>query len=185
MPSDEQSARQQPLPGHVEETLAAIAAMHAAHHEKASALDRAIDRLASFFARPRFLVYIVAVMALWVAANLAAGFAGKPAFDAAPFPLLSLLVSAAALFIALLILGSQRRAGRLANLREQMTLELALLTDQKTTKLIDLMEEFRRDSPGVKDRVDLEAMEMAGTPDHGTVLQAIEDITDNPAQPPR
>jgi hypothetical protein len=145
MPSDEQSARQQPLPGHVEETLAAIAAMHAAHHEKASALDRAIDRLASFFARPRFLVYIVAVMALWVAANLAAGFAGKPAFDAAPFP----------------------------------------LTDQKTTKLIDLMEEFRRDSPGVKDRVDLEAMEMAGTPDHGTVLQAIEDITDNPTQPPR
>ena len=29
----------------------------------------------------------------------------------------------------------------------------------------------------VKDRVDLEAMEMAGAPDHGTVLQAIQDIT--------
>jgi uncharacterized membrane protein len=176
---DDPSAPLPSLPAHVEESLAAIAAMHAAHHEKASALDRAIDRMAAFFARPRFLVYIAGAIALWVAANLAAGVSGGAVFDAAPFPLLALLVSSAALFIAVLILGSQRRAGRLANLREQMTLELALLTNQKTTKLIDLMEELRRDLPNVHNRVDLEAMEMSGTPDHETVLQAIQEITDS------
>jgi uncharacterized membrane protein len=175
---DDRTPQLPPLPSHVEESLAAIAAMHAAHHEKASALDRAIDRMAAFFARPRFLVYIAGFIALWVTVNLATGVRGGAAFDAAPFPLLSVLVSSAALFIAVLILGSQRRAGRLANLREQMTLELALLTDQKTTKLIDLMEELRRDLPNVHNRVDLEALEMSGAPDHGTVLQAIQDITD-------
>ena len=57
-----------------------------------------------------------------------------------------------------------------------MTLEMVLLTTQKVSKLIDLMEELRRDSPDVKDRVDLEAIEMADMPDHDTVLNAIQEI---------
>jgi hypothetical protein len=77
------------------------------------------------------------------------------------------------------ILASQTRADRLANLREQMTLETVLLNTQKASKLIDLMEELRRDSPNVKDRVDLEAMEMAGLPDYDTVLNAIQEINEN------
>jgi hypothetical protein len=38
------------------------------------------------------------------------------------------------------------------------------------------MEELRRDSPGVKDRVDQEAIEMADMPDHETVLSAIQEM---------
>jgi uncharacterized membrane protein len=60
-----------------------------------------------------------------------------------------------------------------------MTLEIVLLTTQKVSKLIDLMEELRRDSPGVKDRVDLEAIEMADMPDHDTVLTAIQEINES------
>ena len=96
-------------------------------------------------------------------------------------PTFSDALSCIALLIAVLILASQRRADKLANLREQMTLEMTLLTTQKVSKVIDLMEELRRDSPDIKDRVDLEAIEMSGMPDHGTVLQAIQEITDTVA----
>src|SRR6202012_2286274 len=91
-------------------------------------------------------------------------------------PTFSDALSCIALLIAVLILASQRRADRLANLREQMTLEMVLLTTQKTSKLIDLIEELRRDSPDVRNRVDPEAIEMADMPDHETVLNAIQEI---------
>jgi uncharacterized membrane protein len=76
-----------------------------------------------------------------------------------------------------MILTSQSRADRFANLREQMTLESTLLTEQKTRKIIELLEEFRRDSPGVRDRRDLEAEQMAAKTDPHEVLTAIEEGT--------
>jgi uncharacterized membrane protein len=42
-----------------------------------------------------------------------------------------------------------------------MTLELAMLGDQKTAKIIALLEELRRDHPEIVDRVDREAAEMS------------------------
>jgi uncharacterized membrane protein len=168
-----------PLPTHVEEAIQAIAAMHAAHREEASWLDRLIDRVTAAVAKSNFLFCVAAVVVSWVLSNSLSERAGLGTFDTSPFPLLALCVSCAALFIAILILASQRRADRLANLREQMTLETVLLNTQKASKLIDLMEELRRDSPNVRDRVDLEAMEMAGMPDHESVLSAIQEINDS------
>jgi uncharacterized membrane protein len=168
------------LPTHVQEAIQAIAAMHALHREQANWLDRFIDRITAVVAKARFLFALAVLLAAWTLFNACAGHFGFLAFDAPPsFPVLSFLVSCVELFIAVLILASQTRADRLANLREQMTLETVLLNTQKASKLIDLMEELRRDSPNVKDRVDLEAMEMAGLPDHDTVLNAIQEINEN------
>ena len=45
-----------------------------------------------------------------------------------------------------LILATQRRENQLAQLREQLNLELAILSEQKTAKVIQLLEESRRDN---------------------------------------
>jgi uncharacterized membrane protein len=166
--------QEQPLPTHVDEALQAIANMQLAHHEQASPLDRMVDHVTATVARPRFLIYLGGAAMLWIGANI---LLGRGAPDAPPFPLLELVASCAALVISVLILASQRRADILANLRQQMTLEVALLTTQKTSKLVELIEEFRRDSPNVKDRIDTVALEMAEAPDHGTVLLAVQQVT--------
>ena len=166
-------------PTHVEEAIQAMAAMHDAHHAEASGLDRLVDRITATVARSSFLIYVALAIVLWIGANSVMRETGARAADAWPFSFLSLLGSSTALFISILILASQRRADRLANLREQMTLEMVLLTTQKVSKLIDLMEELRRDSPDVKDRVDLEAVEMADMPDHDAVLTAIQEINES------
>jgi uncharacterized membrane protein len=163
------AARPNSLPSHVEEALQAMAAMHAAHHEQASRTERSIDRVTAAIAAPRFVIWASGAIILSVIANFVI-FDARPSF--------SDVVSCIALLIAILILASQRRADKLANLREQMTLEMTLLTTQKVSKVIDLMEELRRDIPDVKDRIDLEAIEMSGMPDHETVLQAIQEITE-------
>ena len=97
--------------------------------------------------------------------------------DPPPFGWMELVLTGAALLIAIMILASQRRADRLANLREQMSLEATLLTEQKTRKIIELLEELRRDSPEIPDREDIEANQMASKADPHEVLAVIEEVT--------
>ncbi len=79
-----------PLPTHVEEAIQAIAAMHAAHREEASWLDRSIDRVTAAVAKANFLFGVAAVLVLWVLANALSQRAGFGAFDAWTFPLRAL-----------------------------------------------------------------------------------------------
>ena len=81
--------------------------------------------------------------------------------------------------MGILILTTQRRADRLASRREQMTLELALLSEHRTAKIIALIEELRFDSPNVRNRVDEVANAMASPADAHSVLAAIEDTRDD------
>ena len=80
------------------------------------------------------------------------------------------------LHMAALILTTQRRADRLASLREQMTLQLAILSEQKAAKVIALVEELRRDSPEIRERIDSEAQAMATHANPEAVSQAIKEI---------
>jgi uncharacterized membrane protein len=77
--------------------------------------------------------------------------------------------------MVILILATQQREYQLAQLREQLTLELAILNEQKTAKVIQLLEESRRDNPLIRNRVDQEAEAMAQPANPQSVLDAIND----------
>jgi uncharacterized membrane protein len=79
------------------------------------------------------------------------------------------------LYFVVLVLTAQRRDESLGRRRELLTLELAILSDQKTTKVISLLEELRRDTPAVQDRVDEQANAMARHADPQTILEAIKE----------
>lgn len=55
-------------------------------------------------------------------------------------------------------------------------MQLSLLSEQKITKLIALVEELRRDLPNVRDRIDLESeiMQQAANPQQ--VLEVLEEV---------
>jgi uncharacterized membrane protein len=78
--------------------------------------------------------------------------------------------------MVLLILVTQTREDRLAVRREQLILELVISSEQKTAKVIRLMEDFRRDDPPIDDRVDPEADDMAQPADPSMVLDEIRDV---------
>ena len=85
--------------------------------------------------------------------NLDAGALGYRPIDLPPFSGLDGAVSVASLFMVVLILATQRREDQLAQLREQLNLELPILSEQKTAKVIELLEESRRDNPLIHNRV--------------------------------
>ena len=171
------------VPPHIAETIHAIALLHAEHHRKSTLAERIVDKATEYVGRPRFLLALIMAATFWMAFNKILDVSGVAPIDPPPFGWLELTLTAAALVIAVMILTSQRRADRFANLREQMTLEATLLTEQKTRKIIELLEELRRDSPEIPDRRDVEADQMAAKADPHEVLAAIDEVTQQAAIP--
>ena len=84
-------------------------------------------------------------------------------------------VALTAPYMTLLILATQRRKNELASRREQLTLELSILSEQKSAKIIELIEELRRDLPMLENRTDHEASAMSVPADPAAVFEAIKD----------
>lgn len=138
-----------------------------------------MDRVTGWIGRPATLVLIVLAIPAWVAGNLLAGRLGAVALDPPPFVWLQGAAAGGALLMAVLILTTQRREDELAGHRAQMILELAVLNDQKLSKIIELLEEGRRDNPALRDRFDGEAAAMSSPADTRAVLEAIKDTQGN------
>ena len=163
------------LPIHIEETVRSIAKLQAEHHERTTPQQRAVQRLTDVLGRPAFLGIIALAVIGWIAGNLLASALGGHPIDPPPFPWLASAVAVVELFMVVLILGTQRHDDRLARRRELLALELAILAEQKTAKVIQLLEEARRDDPLIRDRVDPEAEVMAKPADPEAVLEAIKE----------
>src|ERR1039458_9179746 len=80
----------------------------------------------------------------------------------------------ATFFTTTVVLITQNRQTRLEARRLNLDLQLNLVTEQKTTKLIHLIEELRHDLPMVHDRHDAVAAAMQTPTDATQVLNALE-----------
>jgi uncharacterized membrane protein len=163
------------VPPHIEETIRSIARLHAEHHQNATTLQRAVDRMTALLGRPGFIGALTVFVVGWIGLNLLAVALGYHPIDFPPFSWLQGAVSLVSLYMVVLILVTQRRADLFSQHREQLTLELAMLGEQKTTKVIQLLEESRRDNPLIHNRVDRQAEAMAQPADARSVLEAIKE----------
>lgn len=182
-PADDKEA--QALPAHIEETIAAIARLQAEHRQGATALQRSVETATRFVGRPRFAGLAAIVVALWAGGDLIGARLGLSVPDPPPLSGLQVAASVLALFITLFILITERRENELTELREQLTLELAMASDQKAAKIIALLEELRRDLPDVRDRHDPQAEDLAQPADPAAVLDALKESEDESAAGPR
>jgi uncharacterized membrane protein len=171
----EENAAPPVLPDHVEETIRSIKRLHAEHHGGASPQQRAVSRITAVISRPLFVAVLALVIVGWIGANSLAMALGHPAIDTPPFQWLQGTMTLVSLFLVVFILGAQKHEDELTEHRELLILELAILGEQKTAKVIQLLEEFRRDSPQIHDRIDQEAQVMAQPANPQSVLDAIKE----------
>lgn len=109
----------------------------------------------------------------WIVLNTVLTVEHVEPFDPPPFFWLQGAMGMMALYTTILVLATQSREDELARHREQLTLELAILSEQKSAKIIQLLEALRRDHPDIEDRVDHEAGAMSEPTDPHAVLDAI------------
>jgi len=165
------------VPEHIQLTIDTIAGVHARHLQQATRAQRFIETAVSWVVRPRSIAVLTIFIAAWIAANLILAGSGR-AFDPAPFPILQDIGTMIALYITILILITAQREKEIGQHREQLSLELAILSEQKNAKIIQLIEEARRDNPLIGDRHDAEAAQLSVPADPEAVLNAIKDTHD-------
>ena len=160
------------------EIAQATSEIRAAHRQETSPLQRLVDQVTAIVAWPGVVACLAGAAALWIVGNTLVTHLGLAPIDPPPFVGLQTIATLAAVLIAALILTTQRREDQLADHRAQLILELSISNDQKISKVIELLEEGRRDNPAIEDRIDAEATAMSTPSDTRAVLDAIKETTE-------
>jgi uncharacterized membrane protein len=114
--------------------IGAIKAQHAAYR---SPLERLVDRLNSIAGSTPFLMVHVLWFGLWILWNT--GALGLRKFDPYPFGFLTMVVSLEAIFLSIFVLMAQQRESAIAELREELSLQVNLRVEQEVTKTLQLV----------------------------------------------
>ena len=84
-----------------------------------------------------FLVVHVLWFASWILWNT--GQIGLRPFDPFPFGLLTMVVSLEAIFLSIFVLMAQRRESAIAEMREEISLQVSLRLEEEVTKTLQLV----------------------------------------------
>jgi uncharacterized membrane protein len=160
---------------HIDDTIETLRRLEEEHRLRFSHLQRLVKFLTAQLSRPIALVFVIVSVVVWIGINITLISLGRTPIDEPPFGWLGLVATLVSLYVALIILASQRADDELANRREFLALEVAILGEQKTAKVIQLLEELRRDLPQVSDRDDERATKMAAPSDPEILLDAIQE----------
>jgi uncharacterized membrane protein len=172
-------------PDPITQNIESIAAFYKREHRKVRGPQRIVEAVSNVAGRPIFIGSIVSFVTLWILVNVGARKLNWVAFDPPPFFWLQGIVSLLALLTTTVVLIRQERLAKLEERREQLDLQVNLLTEQKTTKLINLLEELRRDLPMVKDRSDPESEVMQQPTDPHRVLAEMDEVRETTEQESR
>ena len=159
----------------ISRNIEAVLEFYAREEQKISRSQRIVERISNYIGQPVFLALILLFVAAWMLTNTLSHRFGMVEFDPAPYLWLQGIVSLAALLTTTVILAKQNRLAKLAEQRAHLDLKVTLLTEQKAAKLIDLLEELRRDLPNVKNRHDPEAASLQQSMNPELVLAALDE----------
>lgn len=158
----------------ISQNIGAVQDFYLREDLKISRSQRLVENVSHLLGQPAAFAFILAFVGLWMLLNVVLESCGIRAFDPAPFFWLQGMSGLGGLLIATVVLTKQNRLARLAEQRAQLDLKVTLLTEQKAAKVIDLLEELRRDLPNVKNRDDPEAAALQRSMNPELVLAALD-----------
>jgi uncharacterized membrane protein len=124
-----------------EKNVRAIARLEKEARANLSWTDRLATQISRFCGSMAFVWVHVVLFTGWILANTV--FAAHP-LDPFPFSLLTLVVSLEAIFLSTFIMISENRQEHLSERRSNLDLQINLLAEQESTKVLQLTEEIAR-----------------------------------------
>jgi uncharacterized membrane protein len=114
-----------------------MVALKAAHSAKHTTTEHIADGLIRLVSSSPFLFVHLIWFATWIGWNT--GLLGLPVIDPFPFGLLTMIVSLEAIFLSIFVLIAQSREAEIAELREELTLQINLRMEAEVTKGLQLV----------------------------------------------
>lgn len=143
--------------------------------EQISGIQLAIEHISRFFGSPAFFAFALAFIVIWVAVNTWGLNHGWRYVDKPPFNWLQGMVSCNALLLTVAVLIRQNRMAQVAEHRAHLDLQINLLTEQKVTKLLQIIDGPRRDLTAPHGQQDHEVSEMTKPADTHALMHAIKE----------
>lgn len=134
--------------------------------------EKVADWFALRFGTIGFLIFNVGVFTFWIILNRWSGF-GLPPFDPFPFGLLTMIVSLEAIILSILVLISQNRAEKIADLRDEIDLQVDLITEREITKALKIISALAEKN-GIDLSCDEELQEMIKPANIGKIERDLE-----------
>jgi uncharacterized membrane protein len=168
------------LPSSAKENLEVLSRFKDGEEAQVSGLQAAIERISRFFGSPAYFAFAVLFIVAWVAVNEWGARQGWHHIDTPPFFWLQGLVSSNALLLTVAVLIRQNRMSHMAEHRAHLDLQINLLTEQKVTKLLQIVDELRRDLTALRGHPDEEVSEMSKPADTHALMHAIKEKQTDP-----
>lgn len=168
---------------HIDETIETIAELERRADESISHHQRRLEQITAAVGRPRVFYAICVFVLAWIVINGLIIGTGHAAFDPPPFSWLQGIITLSALLMTVLILTTENRTNQLDLQRNRLDLQINLLTERKISKVIEMLDALRRDSPNVPNRADPEARELLEASDPHAVVRELEERTPGDANP--
>ena len=162
----------------ISQNIEAVLEFYKREEQKISHWQRILERISLFIGQPVFIGFILLFVSFWILANIVLRQFGMAEFDPAPYFWLQGIVGLGALLTTIVILTKQNRLSKLEERRAHLDLKVTLLTEQKAAKLIDLLEELRRDLPNVRNHNDPEAAALQQSMNPDLVLAALDECSE-------
>ncbi|GCE25452.1 hypothetical protein KDA_09360 [Dictyobacter alpinus] len=164
----------------VEKDIEALVSIRLSEERETSRHQQFVERITyNLLGRPYTLYAIIIIVLLWVLYNIIGALFGWQRLDPPPFSDLQGVIGFIALLTTTAVLITQNRQARLDDQRTHLDLELSLLIDRKVSKVIELIEELRRDIPNVQNRHDPQANIMQESADPAQVLSTFQQNYEN------
>ena len=167
------------VPEHISHNIDSIIAFYKREELKISESQRRLEYVGRLIGRPLYLLSVLSAATAWILINWLAPHIGMRQLDPPPFFWLQGLLTLGAFLTTTIVLITQNRQGQFETQRLDLDLQVNLLTEQKTTKLIHLFEELRRDLPMVKDRHDAISTALQVPTDPAQVLDALNESNES------
>ena len=159
----------------IAQNISDIVELETSELEKLTPAQRWVEAASRRIARPAYLLALLLFVLGWIVLNLQSQPLHLASFDPPPFHWLEGLLTLIALLTTTTVLIGQKRQSKLAEQRAHLDLQINLLTEQKVTKLIHLIEELRTDLPGVQARDDPHVSQLKKPVDAAQLASALKE----------
>lgn len=130
-----------PIPSYIRENIDAIIEAELAAHRSRSLGEVVFESVGGFIGTMTFVVAQVLGVVVWGAINAGLAPPLRP-FDSFPFPVLSLILTFEAVLVAAFVLMKQNRMSKITDRRTHLDLQINLMTERETTKIIGMLLEI-------------------------------------------
>jgi uncharacterized membrane protein len=171
------SRRRRALPEAVKKNIQSIAQLEQEFERRRSPVDRVSDAVTRFAGSVWSAAAHAALFTGWILVNTGC-LPGVRPFDPYPFSFLGLAVALEAIFLTTFVLMSENRQDRKADQWAHLDLQISLLAEQESTKMLQMLQRIHEYLGLQKGAGDKELKELVEKTHVETLVQELEKVRD-------